>query len=139
MSALPARGILVTYGGHNSRECGHEAPPTKLRTNVRLELRTAAGPGTVKLMMSARLAWLLEEGMDLPVLVDPTSGLPVGLDEEALAHELEDRQFHAEASYREQTRLLYDLPKREELAHLKELPGEVRGIVRGLRDAWRRR
>lgn len=134
----PGRAVLATYGGHDSRECGHEAPPKKLRRNVRLEVRTAAGPQTLKLMMDARLAWLLTEGMDLPVLLDD-AGRVVELDVVALAAELEGEQVHADAAYRDQSRVLYDVPSRRELGQLKEFGGDLRNALRGLRDTWRGR
>lgn len=128
------RAVLVFYG-HNTRECGHELPERRLRTNVALDLRTAAGTRTARFMMDARLAWLLEEGMDVPVRVDPASGLAAALDVDALAAELAHRAPEVEAAHREQTSVFYDLPRREELAQLKELPGE---LLRGLRRLRRR-
>lgn len=125
------RATLVFYG-HNTKELGHEVPtPSNLTTNVKLDLRTAAGTNTVKQRMRAQLAWLMEEGMSVPVELDE-AGLATKLDTDTLETELAGRRHEASAQGREQAKLTYDLPSREELRDLKDIAGNGVKAVRGL-------
>jgi hypothetical protein len=135
----PGRATLGYYK-HNTKELGHELPtPKKLTTNLKLDLTTPAGTSTVKQRMNAQLAWLMEEGMELPVELDAATGLATAVDAAALERELSERGGEQEQARKEQSSLLYDAPSKEELGHVKELPGEARKIAKGLRDAWRKR
>ena len=138
MTAPVGRATLAYYKA-STRELGNELPtPATLTTNVQLDLRNLAGTASVKQRMNAQLAWLLEEGAELPVTIDPRTGLATGLDTEALAAELAGRQGEVSQAARDQSSLRYalPLPTSDEVAELKQLPGKA---LEGLRAGWRRR
>jgi hypothetical protein len=140
MDATAGRATLEFYK-HDTRELGNELPtPSGLTTNVKLDLRTPAGSATVKQRMRAQLAWLMVEGMEVPVILD-SAGLATKVDTDALETELAGHEDEIRATEKEQSSLAYSsgLPSREELGHVKELPGEAKKVFRGLRDAWRNR
>ena len=123
----PGRGVIAYYGGP-SHETGSEVPDRNLRINISADVRTAAGTATIKTRkIRGSLAWLLAEGMEIPVRVDPASGLAVAWDLEALEAELEGRQGEVDAQHRKETSLRYSLglPNEDETA-------QARGLVRRL-------
>lgn len=129
------RATLEFYR-HNVRELGHELPtPSNLTINVKLDLRTPAGVATVKQRMRAQLAWLMEEGGSLPVETGP-DGLATRVDTDRLEVEFAAHRDAVEAQSKEQSRILYDMPSREELRQVREIAGET---VRSIRDLVRRR
>lgn len=123
----PGRGVIVYYGGP-SHETGSEAPDRNLLINISADVRTAAGTATIKTRkIRGTLAWLLAEEMDIPVRVDPASGLAIAFDLEALEAELSGRQGEVDAQHRKETSLRYSLglPDKEEVA-------DARGLLRRL-------
>jgi hypothetical protein len=137
---IPARGVLLYYGHLPVKETGAEVPTKGLMLNTRLDVRTADGQeGTVKQMVDGRTAWLMTEGMDVPLRVDPESGAPLEVDFDALAAELEGREEEADQAHREQSSVTYDLPKKEELRTAAELPGELKKAAGGVFKAWKDR
>lgn len=123
----------VTYHA-GGRELGQQRPDKGVRTNVKMDLVITSGPraGTesyYKGHLSGDLAWLIAEGDEIPVIVDP-EGKVVGIDEEALAPMLTEEKDSLDAAHKEQSSLHYaaDLPTRDELGHVKELPGEARKV-----------
>jgi hypothetical protein len=139
MSEERGRATLIYYG-HNTKELGRELPtPKSLTTNLKLDLRTPAGTGTVRQRMNAQLAWLMVEGGELPVLIDSETGLATAVDAAAFEAESASREGEISEQRKQQSSVLYDVPSREELGHVKELPGEAKKVLKGLGDAWRRR
>lgn len=119
----PGRGVIVYYGGP-SHETGAEMPDRNLRINISADVRTAAGTATIKTRkIRGELAWLLAEGMDIPVRVDPASGLAVAWDLDALEAELARRRDEVDAQHRKETSLRYSLglPDKDEVADAKGL------------------
>ena len=138
MNTTQGRAKLIYYG-HATQELGNELPtPKKLTTNLKLDLATTAGTATVKQRMNAQLAWLMEEGMDLPVSIDPATGLATEVDAATLETELSGRSGEVDAKHDEQSSLRYStgMPTEDEVAELKALPGKALG---GLRKAWKKR
>ena len=125
----PGRGVITYYGGP-SHETGSEVPNRNLRINVSADVRTTAGTATIKTRkIRGELAWLLAEGMEIPIRVDPASGLATGWDLEALEAELASRRPEVEDQNSKQTSLRYSLglPEKEEIADAKGLLRRVFG------------
>jgi hypothetical protein len=128
--------VLVYYGDLPVQETGAELPRKGLKLKAKLDVRTADGQeGTVKQWVPGETAWLMTEGMEVPLRVD-ASGAPLEIDFEALAGELEGRSGEAEAAHKEQSSLTYDIPKKEEF---KDAAEGVKDAAKGLRAAWRKR
>ena len=118
----------ITYYGHGNRETGAERPDRGLLVNPSMDLlvTSGAGAGTTSSHKEKRLdgdiAWLLQEGMEIPVYVD-SEGRVTGLDRDGLASLLEAGAADLEAAQKEQTSLRYSLglPSKDEVGQLKGL------------------
>ena len=119
----PGRGVIAYYSGP-SHESGNEMPDRNVRINISADVRTAAGTATIKTRrIRGELAWLLAEGMEIPIRVDPVSGLATEWDLDALEAELASRQGELDEQHRKQTSLPYTLgfPEKEEVRDAKGL------------------
>lgn len=137
MTEQPDRGrATLLFYGHNTRELGNSLPqPASVVINVKLDLRTPSGTATVKQKMRGQLAWLMEEGMSLPVIVDPRTGLATQVDTDVLERELAGGQEAVERQAKHESSLSYSLglPTREELGHVGEIRRGIAGMIRKLR------
>ncbi len=106
---IPGRGVVVYYG-HGTKETGSEVDKSA-NLRVKVDVRTRVGDAdqvtTVKQFLRGDLAWLLEEGLEVPLRVDPESGLPLRIDPEALESELESHRSEVKDAHDDQTSLGY--------------------------------
>lgn len=136
---VPGRAVIVYVGGVGGRAAGEEPPHKDLSRNIKLDVRLIAGDGTIQ-AVKGRLPgfvwWLLEEGQEIAVRVDPASGAVIGYDRAALETEFTPRIGELRAGRRPES--LFDLEKGE-LANLpaavKDLRKDLRNLPHQLKDA----
>lgn len=118
----------ITYYGHGNRETGAERPHKSERVSVKIDAVVTSGhaTGTTSSFKAKKvpgdISWLLQEGMEVPVLTDQ-AGTITALDIEALAPLLVEEQDSLDAAHKEQTSLRYaaGLPTKDEVGQLKGL------------------
>lgn len=122
----PGRGLIVYYDGP-SHDHVVEAPEKNLILGVKLDIQTAPGTSSVKTRLRGQIAWLLAEGMQIPVLIDPATGMAVAVDKEGLETELAGRADEHKAEMKKQSSLRYSMGiEKEQIADLKDLAGRLR-------------
>ena len=126
----------ITYYGHGNRETGAERPNKNLRVAVKIDAVVTSGHGTgTSSSFKAKkvpgdIAWLLQEGMEVPVFTDAAGDI-TALDIEALGPLLAGEKDSLDAAQKEQTSLRYSagLPTKDEVGQLEgALPEEEEGL-----------
>ncbi|MFM9877511.1 MAG: hypothetical protein ACKVOG_06645 [Rhodoglobus sp.] len=82
------RGVVRTF----SYDMGEDDYIASMAVRVNLRARLAAGelgPDTqLKVRMSSKLAQKLKHGLEVPIVLDPATGIPTSIDTKALEKEL---------------------------------------------------
>jgi hypothetical protein len=131
----------ITYYGHNNtREVGADRPHKgEGPWNIKIDATVTSGPhtGTASEFKAkkvpADIAWLLQEGMKVPVFTDG-AGKITNLDIEGLQPLLEHEKEALDAAHKKQSSFGYDfvVPDREDREGLKDLGRDVGKGIKGL-------
>ncbi len=105
---MPGRAVIVYVGG--GRASGEESPHEGLIRNVKVDVRLVGGDGTLQ-EARGRLPgfvwWLLEEGQEIAVRVDPATGAVIGYDRSALEAEFTPRIGELKQARKRETSMRY--------------------------------
>ncbi len=150
---VQGRAIVVYYGGVN--QASGAGPPdgaTTGKANAKADVRLVNGDGrveTVKGWLPQWVTWLMAEGDEIPVRVDPASGSVIAFDRGALKTEYQPRkgELKQDQKRRSSFRFLVGVEKgdvadlRDAASDLGNLPGQMKEALNelpaaggGLRD-----
>lgn len=127
------RAVLVYYGGI-TKALGWEVPQGAKRgvTNVKADVCLVGGDGTtesVKGRLSQWASWLMAEGDEIPVRVDPRTGRIAAFDREGIDAQYAPRMSEIDAAAKRQSSLAYQLPlQKGELAGIREAASDIRKL-----------
>ena len=110
VESIPGRGVITYYGrGH---DLGEEPPEKGTKHRIKFDVRVTQPRAreetdSIKAWLESEVLWLLREGLEIPIQVDPRTGEGVGVDNDTVAQELAGRMDEFEAAYKHATSLGY--------------------------------
>ena len=136
---MPGRAVIVYVGGVGGRASGEESPHKDLIRNTKVDVRLVGGDGTVQ-EANGRLPgfvwWLLEEGQEIAVRVDPVTGAVIGYDRSALEAEFTPRIGELKEARKRETSMRYVFGvEKDQVADLPVAAQDLRNLPRQFRDA----
>lgn len=111
VQGIAGRGVITYYGrGH---DLGEDPPDKGVKHRIKFDVRvTQPQPreqaDSVKAWLKSDVLWLLKEGVEIPVEVDPETGEALGVDNDVIARELAGRMDEFDSAYKRATSLGYE-------------------------------
>lgn len=136
---VPGRAVIVSVGGVGGRASGEESPHKDLIRTIKVDVRLVGGDGSlqaVKGLLPGFVWWLLEEGQEIAVRVDPATRAVLGYDRSALEAEFAPRIGELKQARKRETSMRYVLGvEKEQMADLPAAAQDLRKLPRQFMDA----